>query len=96
MSTISPIKIFSQEEYDSISQKNSDLKKTLESSVKIEALKWSTNEDIAKLIYRLNTLSESKWYWELSIVSVTENVKSTVILLTWISEDNLQEILWIK
>lgn len=92
--TVTPIKIFSQQDYNDISRKNLDFSRTVESSLKIEALKWTTNQDIAELIYHLNVLSDKKWYWELSILSVTEDVKSTIILITWITEENLQEIMW--
>lgn len=93
---ITQLKQYSSDEKVSIQQKSVTQSELMDESIQILAMKWTTNQDIADLIYHLNTLSEGKWYGQLSIISVTEDVQSTVISLIWVSEEQLIEIMDIK
>jgi hypothetical protein len=65
---------------------------TQESS-KLIVEKWVTSEKIAEVICNLSVLSEDKWFGELSVWEVTEDVKGLIVEVLWISNDKLITII---
>jgi hypothetical protein len=82
---ITMLKNYTYEEFPRIKDINRLQSFTIESSIKIKVIKWVTNEKITQLLDSLNNVSESKGYGKIYLVSIIENIKSTVISLIWIN-----------